>query len=261
MKKTMLALVIGASVLSGCKTTDVNPLAIADEYQQVQGVDVTYIIPSEYVNDKIGINGVEFATFHKGTQTKQERLSANKISNNSFEVHRRTDNGTSGSGVLYQISYSSSVKGEDTLIQFQPFQTKSYQQGFIGKFDVPNFNVQQYLSTSQFSVKFEINSEYPSDAVKANFDRVLPKKQYSKEDMQKMMLAKLSGKKVSSEDLYVLDVDGNDTWLQVEAFPYRKGSKVVIKAMLNTNPNGGNTVNLSDLIEKIKLNVTEIVDS
>ena len=50
-----------------------------------------------------------------------------------------------------------------------------YQHEFILPFDVPSIDIAAYLKNSQFKTKFEINSEYSSQSVKANFDRLMKK--------------------------------------------------------------------------------------
>lgn len=263
MKKTMLALVVSVSVLSGCKTTEINPVAVEDGFQQVQGLDVTYIVPSEYVNPNHGVNGLEFGHFHRGTKTTQEKLGVSPITPMSFSVHRQTDIGSAESGIIYNVSHSASVKDNNTIIKLHPFQTKSYQQGVTGHFTTPTLDVQEYLLTSKLNVQFEIDSNYSSDVVLANFERTLPKKQLSLADLKNKDTDSISLNIMQAEDRYVLDVDGNDIWFSVESYPHNEGTKVVITADLNTNPNHvtGTTVNLAEMIEKMKASVSDIVAS
>lgn len=263
MKKILLAFVTSGAVISGCTTAEVNIFNRADDFKQVQAAAITYIIPNEYVKEKHGLKGIEFTGFDKGPSTKQEKLFAKPINDNSFMVHRRTDNGTTGSGVIYNVRYSSTVKGNNTVIKAQPFQTKRYQQGFIAKFTVPPFNIRTFLLTSRLTITFELDATAPPDTVKSSFDLVLPKKPVTAAEIKARVLARIAGKEVTFLERYVLEVDGNTVWLSVDASSYKEGSKITITASLNTNASmdNGNTVNLSDLIKQTKISVAEIVES
>jgi len=258
MNKRILMLITMVMLVTSCKSTDVNPLHVTDQYQDISEVNVKYVIPTKNLELNRGIAGVTFDSFRQGKSSKQNKLFWKKIDERTFEVHRRVDNGISGSGKIYIVNYSTVTKGDDTIITFNPIKTKSYQQGFIGKFDVPEFNINNFLSSSNFKYKFEINSDFPSNSVKGNFDRLLRKKVPSHSEMKQMMLARMSGKTTSSKDWYVLD---SYTLLNVESFPYRNGSKVVIEAKIRTKKNSENLINLSELFKSINSQIVTIVNS
>jgi predicted small lipoprotein YifL len=263
MKKIILlaVVVLSLSTLSGCQSTGLNPLAIPDAFTNFESPEVKFTLPSQKMSTSTGISGISFDSFHNGPSSSQQKLNWKIIDKNTLEVHRREDNGIAGSGVMYKVNYKIDYQGDDLVVTFKPISSKVYQQGFIGKKDVPNFDITEFLSTAVFEHKFEINSEYPADSIKANFERLLPKKQTSPYEMKEMMMARMAGKKVSVKDWYVLQLDTSKTWIQVESFPYRKGSKVVITTKVNTAKSANNTIDVKQVFNEIEKKVASIVNS
>lgn len=129
--------------------------------------------------------------------------------NNALEVERRTDNGVAGSGIIYTIDAIIVSDPNSTTITLIPKTQKTYQEGLILPFPVPNFDIAEYLSTATLDYKFELYSEYQVDSAKANFERIL-------------------GKSFGSRDIYKLELEDEEFEIKTDIYPYRNGSKIVI---------------------------------
>jgi len=261
MTKIIIAASSVAFMLSGCVSNDINPLHISDVYTPTNVSSVKYIAPTSNINISDGISGITFDSYSYGPASKQHKLFYKKVDQDTFEVHRRVDNGVGGSGIIFHVDFTSINEGNNTIIEFKPTESKSYQQGFIGKFDVPELDITNFLTKTNAVHTFEVNSEYPADAVKANFERMLKKKQPNQKELQQMMIARMSGKQVSISDSYVLSGSGFEAMLKVESFPYRNGSKVVVTSNLTTTSNLQNEVNLSEIYKVLESEVTKIINS
>jgi len=110
-----------------------SPLHISDEYTSISGIEVQYIVPTNALSLDKGIKGITFNRYRYGARSKQNKLMWKVIDNDTFEVHRRIDNGVAGSGVIYLVDYASKQDKDITTLTFKPTKTKTYQQGFIGK--------------------------------------------------------------------------------------------------------------------------------
>ncbi len=113
---------------------------------------------------------------------------------------------------------------------------KSYQEGAIFPFPVPSFDIEQYLSQANFSHSFEIDSDYSSESIKANFDRILAKERYK------------------------IDRESYRAYVSVKTVPYREGSKSLFNFKIRTKLNNGKTINLVNIINELEAEMVLIVN-
>ncbi|MGV6817462.1 MAG: hypothetical protein ACWA44_09390 [Thiotrichales bacterium] len=257
MKKLRIfALLTTALHAGGCATTG-SSTAPKAQWESVNPPMVVYRIPANLAAD---ISTLNLKQFNKGEKAKQEQLRWDQ-SGAQLTVERRTHNGIAGSGVVYRIQVSHKDVGGITELQLQPMQKRAYQQGTFLPFAVPTFDVHDFLSAARVSYKLELNSDFPPGAVKANFDRLLPKKQPTAQDMQQLVLARLSGKTVQLDDRYQLTLKGAAADIEVETYPYRSGSKAVIVATVRTQPNAEHLIDLAALFAQIEAKMQQIIDA
>ncbi len=121
--KKLITVILGIIIMSGCKTTDISPLILLpedDKYQTIDSLSVTYIAPKNYLNVNEGINGIIFYSYEQTRGSKQQKLYITAMNNSSFEVHRRTDNGAAGSGVIYNVNYTAKAESKAIVLNFKP---------------------------------------------------------------------------------------------------------------------------------------------
>lgn len=100
-----------------------------------------------------------------------------------------------------------------------------------------------------YNLKNEMNVEYKSDAVYANYERLL--KRYRG--------TQASGFDIEKDNVFVLPNDGKDYYLKVSVFPYRDGSKVLYEMNIPYTLKSTGICSLSkENIENIKSKIEEI---
>ncbi len=132
-------------------------------------------------------------------------------------------------------------KSDSTTVTFTPKTQKTYQQGLVLPFPVPSLDLESYLSDGILTYKFEINSNYPPEAVKANLQRLLS-----------------SG----SNNEYTLDNENELFAIKVQIYHYRHNqSKVAIHTKLYNKKSKNKTINIVEKINTLKENLQNIVNS
>lgn len=248
MFKKVITVALFASALVACKSTpppaDVpltNLPAVSYKLPLNQPIDIsfnTYNICESYGD--------------KGC-TKYGSIKFGNESGNVI-VEKRTHNGTIGSGAVYTVNETTERTSESNIVTYQPVKMSSYQQGLILPFPVPSMDIVDYLSNTQFKTKFEINSEYPSQSVKANFDRLMNK-------VRKNFRIYGSNSKLALDDYYMLDVEGAKVVMLVESFPYRNGSKVVVNAVVQTQKSNNNVIDVDSIIKSVEAKIAKVINS
>lgn len=236
-----MVIALSAFIMSGCKTIEVVPLELPEEYQPVDFISVTYIAPKNYFNTNEGINGMTFLSYIHGRwdAKEQQKLYLTPINHSSFLVHRRTHNGIAGSGIMYNVNYTSKVEGDTVILNFKPYESKSYQEGLVFPFPLPNFNIELYLLQPIIKHPFEVNSNYSAESIKSNFDRLLPK---------------------NHKKPYHIVSKAYEAYVSVKMVPYRNGSKVLSISNIIIKPNNGNKVNLVNIIKDLESKIRAIVN-
>lgn len=205
---------------------------------EITNLKITYVIPQSISSSK-GINGLSFMNRQWGRDTKQEKIIVS-FDNKILKVERRTDNGVAGSGRIYYIGIIKTNQLNNTLITLQSESMSTYQDGLILPFPLPEFDLQSYLTSATIEYNFELNSEFPADSVRANFDRILTK---------------------SSNNDYQLNLNNASAFLSIKVHPYRKGSKVLIDSRLFGMKHTNSIIDISKSIFELENYIKDVVNS
>jgi len=184
-----------------------------------------------------------------------ERLLYQHKTTSTFIVHRRIDNGTAGSGIQYTVNYTVTDGKSGYSVTLKPQEYKTYQQGLIGKFPIPNYGVSDLLrtlSSSTLYYKFDIDSQYNPESVYANFLRLVKHKSFRPGEKDPV-----TGK--IFKDRFVLTNRNKEVQFVIEAYPYRNGSKVVVFAAIPGAETSKNVIDFSILIHEIKEKLIGVV--
>jgi hypothetical protein len=185
---------------------------------------------------------------YRPNRHRYERLLIEASGPNSFVVHRRRDNGVAGSGIRYRVTHSIANSQRGTVIELLPVEVTQYQEGLVGKYDVPVFterDLNEVLQAVPFSHKFEVTSPYSAEATFANFDR----------------LTKGAGRggNRSTKQLFSVPFAGNDVPVFVEVYPYREGSKAVISAELKGTETAPGVVDIAEVRNRFEREIESII--
>jgi len=228
-----------AASLTACKTSPVKPaLPLPADI-----APSTYVIPAsqDLIMENNGlVKDINFRGFSSGSKNARDSLRFQKATENSFIVHRRIDNGMAGSGIRYLVNYEIKQENSGYSVTMKPSQSTAYQEGLIGKFDVPTFGPEELQNTirkGSVFFKFEIDSQYSVDSVKANFKR----------------LSKKAGR-----GNFITNRD-REVPFEFKAVPYRDGSKVTMEVVIFASETSKNTFDFGVLEKEIKAKLTEIV--
>lgn len=204
-------------------------------------LEATILIPKD---PQITSKGGFFGVYHvpmttTGHRTAQQKLFLSKKSD-SVEVHRRVDNGTAGSGIIYTLKFSEEDQPTQTVLKFSSIaqEPKKYQEGLFGKFDVPVFSEEEALKTllsGKIGYQVEIDTQYPVDSIKANF------------------------KRLANGDIAI---GPTRVSFQYEVVPYRTGSKAIVKALLPAPPAGSDgVVDFKKMIDDFSAAMHKVAES
>lgn len=236
-KLTLAALIL---FLSGC-AHEVPLLPEKNtETKAIHDIQVTFIIPKNIEPLNNTINGIDFLRYQDGTEGKIQKLDFN-VTDNQMIVERRTDNGVAGSGIIYDVDLTMKKKLNNIVVTFKPVMQKPYQEGLVLPFPVPQFDIKQYLVEGVTSHKFELESAYPPETVKANLQRLLGDTQGG---------------------LYIVETENERITISAEIYPYKHNqSKIIIRSkIMNTRAING-TINVAEKLERLKKELNKIVNS
>lgn len=179
-------------------------------------------------------------TFVRGKESKREKLSY-QFNDEELLIERSTDNGVVGSGIIYNVRYKSTPKGENRIVTFSPYMKHPYQEGLIMPFPVPSFDITSYLSRAKMESDFEVNTEYPKESILGSIERF--------------------GYKKCINQNCSIEFNNNSYGLLLKVFPYRNGSKLVAHITIFTKEPHDNIINVRKLFNDIKSHITEIATS
>lgn len=227
--------------LCGC-VHDYSLVPKPEQIEKIDNIKITYILPKDIEKTKGAINGLNFLQYEQGSSGKVEKLYFNIISN-QLEIKRRTDNDIAvGSGVIYTVDFNLVEKSDSTIVTFIPKTKKTYQQGVVLPFPVPNLDLETYLSGGIVDYKFEVDSNYPPTTVEANFQRLMGDKYYN-------------GK-------YSLDDSDEQFKCIVKIYPYKHNqSKVSVNATLYNKKSKNGIIDITKKINRLKIQIQNIVNA
>ena len=238
VKSICLTSMLAAS-LTACKTTPVKPaIPLSADI-----APTTYVIPASknLMMENYGlVKDINFSAFSSGSTNAKDSLRFQKATENSFIAHRRIDNGMAGSGIKYLVKYDIKQENNGYSVTMKPVQSTAYQEGLIGKFDVPVFtpsDLQDAIRNGSVFFKFEIDSKYGVDSVKANFKRLSKK---------------------ANRGSYITNRNQNVPF-DFQVTPFRDGSKVIIEVVIFAAETSKNIFDFGILEKEIKAKLIEIV--
>lgn len=217
---------------------DIQLLPNKPSVTEITNLTITYIIPQRVASSE-GIIGLNFPNSHWGRDTKQEKIIVN-FDNKMLKVERRTDNGIAGSGRIYNINITKTNELNNRIITLQPISMRTYQDGAILPFPLPEFNLESYLTSAVVKYNFELNSEFPAESIRANFDRILEKK---------------------SNSYYALHLNNGSAFIRIKTDPYRNGSKILINSELFNMKHTNGVIDVSKNILELENYIKSIVNS
>jgi len=239
--KSICLISILAASLTACKTTPVKPATPLP----ADIAPTIYVIPAskDLIMENNGlVKDINFRGFSSGSSEAKDSLRFQKTSENSFIVHRRIDNGMAGSGIKYLVNYDVNQENNGYSVTMKPAQSTAYQEGLIGKFDVPSFSpsdLQNAIRNGSVFFKFEIDSKYGVDSVKANFKRL---------------------SKRTARGNYITNRNQKVPF-DFQVTPFRDGSKTVIEVVIFASETSKNTFDFGILEKEIKAKLIAIVQA
>jgi hypothetical protein len=265
MRKTFIAsITIGlTTLLAGCgatiEKTPPSPLANMDVF--------TIIVPKNA--DNTNTWNVNFKTFshilNGSTQSIRKYYSAkpaligkDKLDFNFCNVEQFS----SGSVFKSCITYTSDVVlkdlGESTQITIKPTLRTESKDGFLIPISLPKVNHQDiysYLSSHTISTSGKITSDFPSESIKGNFDRLASKYRWKEGE------ADAAHRRF--KDTYIIRTsNGIEAIVGAGFFPYRKGSIVQYSVQgVSSSDNAIRTVDWKEAMDEITKTIENIVNS
>ncbi|MCL1139384.1 hypothetical protein [Shewanella pneumatophori] len=249
MIKKVITTALFAATLTACKSTPPADVSLMDT------PSVRYKLPLDRAID------IRFNTYNRCVNSGSSgcgkydniKLAQGK---DSILVERRVHNGIAGSGAVFSIDKKTERTEKATIVTYQPVKMSSYHEGLLFSFGIPKLDITNYLSQSQFKTKFEVDSDYSSQSVKANFDRLMQK---ASRDFR--IYEENTNSKLDLEDYYMVDLDGAQVVMLIETFPYRDGSKVVVNAVVQSKETGSGLVDVSAILKSVEEKVSQVVKS
>lgn len=176
----------------------------------------------------------------------------------TFVVHRRRFHPAASAGIRYTVAYEERETENSFSVVFQPRSFDTYNETLIGSADShPAFSVDELmdrLSSGQIHYRFEIDSQYNSEAVYANFVRLTTQNPFrgGRRDP-------VSGK-IFQNEFFIVHRDAEVRFV-VETFPYRDGSKAVISARIPAVMTSANTIDFTQLVNEIEQRLVDLIDA
>ncbi|GEM76681.1 hypothetical protein [Vibrio sagamiensis] len=231
-KKLLILFIMGLQ--GGCSSTalDVQLIPGKTDCMVLQSEPtVTYLLPQDYDIDKI-----KFSNFNKQSGEHTFETLEWSYDSDILRVERRTHNGITGSGVIYEVHRI--VSPDKMSVTFEPKKVSKYQDGVAFPYPVPRFNINTFLSHSFYTHHFSVDSKYGPDTVKSNFKRLLTS---------------------IDRDEYAFELPGFRVISTIEVLPYRNGSKADVKVNIMTFSSIDNTVDLQEIYRNIENKITAVV--
>lgn len=261
--KKIIAIATVGLLTCGCASNGANILSTEGEQVAVNPSPLKVIVPEDEhilrTNDKAIVGDLVLRNYSLEFMpgAVYGRVFVENKSPTNFVVHSRIDNGVAGSGVKYTVDYTLTPLGKGYEVTFVPKTRSTYQQGLIGKFPAPPFNdnsLRSYLKEFTLRYKFEIDTQYGSDSIMANFIRT-GKVRNSSAGWKDPITNKIY------TQYFILDYAGKQANYTVEVYPYRNGSKAVINMELPVVETSPSVVDFTRIIGDLRKQLTSIVQS
>ncbi len=195
--------------------------------------------------------------YYRGSISQRQLLIIKNITKNTFTVERRSDNGISGSGIIYTVQFNIKKGPKNTYVTYKPLRFKTYQEGILLPFPVPSFSEQDlinFLKSRRVYYKMEFDSKYNSESIFANFDRLAEKVNYKAGERDPV-----TGKIFKNR--FAILYKNQRIYFSLEIYPYRNGSKTIVYLTIPGIYTSNNLINFDILLKAAKTRIAEIVNS
>jgi len=253
MKRLVIMLLCLVAV-SGCAGLTPRP---AQNVQLNNPQIITIIIPNDKMVDSRKITQLNFDRRFGGQKEKQEKIFLTDVTNSSFNVERRTDNGTAGSGIVYHVNHTIETADGRTVVTYKPTDYRTYQQGLVLPFAVPVFTEQdlaEYLISQPVYFSLEIDSQYNTESIYANFIRLV-----ERERLRPGEKDPVTGK--IFRDKFFLPGRNGKIYFSLETFPYRNGSKAIVHMVVPGSFTSDNVVDFGIILNDLKTQLVCVANS
>lgn len=260
MKKSLFVVAVATIfAMAGCAKMTPKPVQITE---LTNPVSTNVIIPNDPNVDANVFTSLAFTaswgqSYYNGNISKQQLIRIKNKTESTFELDRRTDNGRAGSGIVYSVDYSLNKNDKNTVLAFKPIKFKTYQEGLIMPFSVPDFNesdLVSYITSNQVHYKLEIDSQYNTESIFANFKRLATEERFRQGEKDPV-----TGKIFKNR--FSMPVNNGKIIFSLETFPYRNGTKAVIYLNVPGYLTSDNTVDFNVILSDIKSKLESIVNS
>ena len=275
-------LIISAMIMGGC--APIQPTMTMTGPAPVTMPPITYIVPKDegiihqpgLIEDLVFMNtgkygyGTEkdiyskvLGTIHTSTYRSYavDTLTSKLISKNTMTVERRLEyrsNKNFGSGRRYYVNFTDTPVNNGYKVTLLPVKMETYQaKELVNPMPVPEFDqgtLMRYLLATEIYYRFEVNSEYNSESVHANFIRVLQSRAFGDGERDPV-----TGKIFKQQ--FVLPYKDQEILFTEETYPYRNGSKAVMYLRIPATLTSPNTIDYGIILNDIKENLRKIVKS
>lgn len=177
-----------------------------------------------------------------------DHFSVTAYENNVSSSGRRL----AGSYNTYQVAYH--IDGE--TVTLTPVEQRTHQDGLVLPIPVPNFPMREvtaFLSTIQGEMSFKVDSPYPSEAINANFRRLMEREAPGR--------FRSGGDERTFRNVYFTEVEGADVRLQVEVYPYRDGTQASVEVTYYTKGNGSEPIIIEAIEQRIQDAISTVVNA
>ena len=242
MKTKIIVLSFTTAMITGCfkdaeRLTHGYKMQLSPEKQISKSIEhfkVTYILPKNAEHKK-PFQGLVFNCKKWGDDRRRESILAN-YSGDIMIVERRVDNGVTGSGRVYEIKVEKKIGLDNIEIALIHKNERTYQDGIIQSFPLPDFNIENFFSTSYYEYDFEINSLYSVESTRANFNRIL-----------------------GGGNNYKIKLANADAIFKVNIFPYRSGSKLHLESQIFNMKSSNGIIDVNKNIKELREKITNII--
>ena len=229
--------------------------------------NISYMIPSSGLsNDNNGLYGVDIVSnerhwyegnvqHQRGSRVTTKKDSISVAFLNTYGSFSHTLENTSGSAIEYIFNIERQKLSDGYKVNIKPITSIEYKsKDPILRTEVPNYTVDDAIDVMKkirVSFNYEVNSQYNSESIYANFKRLLKEQHFNQP-------VTLVGNIYKS--YYVLTLEDTTSNCYLTVYPYRNGSKAVlyIDTFISSRDN---EIIIQKRIDKIKNKLMAVVNS
>jgi len=262
LSKYKLAGIAAWLSLTGCSATMMGANLVPERDQVTpleQAPTVTYQLPQPITGiDQLGLTPYERFRVTEMTHralgigvdydSEPSHLTVTAYENNVSSGGLRL----AGSYNTYHVAYH--IDGE--TVTLTPMEHRTHQDGLLLPIPVPDFTIRDvtsFLSTIKGEMNVTVDSPYPSEAVNANFRRLMEREAPGR--------FRSGGDERTFRNVYFTEVEGAEVRLQVEVYPYRDGTQANVDVNYYTRGDGSEPIVIEEIERRIEDTITAVVNA